>query len=77
MATNVFPSYVIFNATNRNEYLALSAANKALYQLVVSLGLVDMEAAGNAKAILWSLFDEGSETRTAINNAIVKLDSDE
>jgi hypothetical protein len=77
MATNVFPSYVIFNATNRDEYLALSAANKGLYQLVLSLGLIDMEDNGNAKVILWALFGEGSVTRASIYNAIVKVDTDE
>jgi len=59
----IFYAYQIFNATDSTEYLALSAANKALYQLVVSQSFVDMTEGKNAKTTLWVLFGEGSNTR--------------
>ena len=59
-----FEAFRIFNATDVAEYLALTVANKALYLLVISQGIIDMADGKNARTTLWSLFGEGSTTRT-------------
>jgi hypothetical protein len=65
MKTDVFPSYVVFNATDSAEYLALTASNKSLYQLLISQGLIDLADNKNAKTVLCSIF--GVETTTRAN----------
>ena len=58
-----FEAYRIFNATDPTEYLDLSDANKALYQLVISQGIIDMAEGKNARTTLWVIFGEGTTTR--------------
>lgn len=59
----MFESHQIFNATDVSEYLVLTAANKALYQLVISQSHIDMADGKNARTALWTLFGEESATR--------------
>jgi len=66
MPTNVFHAYEILEATDETEYNALSDANKAMYNALISCGRVDMNDGKKGKTWLWSLFDSESTTRAAL-----------
>ena len=66
MPTNVFHSYEILEATDEIEYSALSDANKAMYNALISCGRVDMNDGKKGRTWLWTLFDAQSTTRAAL-----------
>lgn len=63
MARILRGTYKILEATNPSEFAALTAANKALYQLIISAGKVDIAEGTTVRNVLWSMFDVDSITR--------------
>jgi hypothetical protein len=63
---NRIPTYQIIESTAASEYNALSDANKDAYRQIVSCGVVDLSEGTGIRTKLWNMFDEESETRTAL-----------
>lgn len=71
---NVREAYRIISLTKASEYLALSAENKAWYDLFISAGLVDLTEGSLAQEKLWDMFDAESNTGSDfrdVNNGLV------
>ncbi len=62
MAEFLIETYRIVSLTKASEYLALSAENKAWYNLFVSAGLIDLSTDSLAQEKLWGMFDTESNT---------------
>jgi len=56
-------TYRILESTDPSEYVALSDADKALYQLIISAGKVNFADGTLVRSVLWGMFGEGSVTR--------------
>lgn len=52
----------IFEITEPSEYLALSANNKHAYDVMMSLGNVDLNEGTLVHTLLWGMFDENTVT---------------
>lgn len=63
MAAILRATYKILEATNPGEYAELSAANKAVYQLIISAGRVDISEGTTVRNVLWGMFGANSVTR--------------
>lgn len=61
-------SYQIVEATDDSEYAALSAGNKSLYALIISLGIVDLSMGTKVRAMLADMFGPGTVTRANLLN---------
>lgn len=59
-------TYRIIEATKASEYVALSDANKDAYRIIISAGIVDFSEDSNVRKALWSMFEEGTDTRAAL-----------
>lgn len=59
----VYPTYKIVEATDDAEYAALSAANKAIYGIIVSCGTVDLSEGTAVRDKLLAMFGAGTTTR--------------
>ena len=66
MPTILRSTYKILEATDPGEYAALSVTNKALYQLIISAGRVDISEGTTARSVLWGMFGVDSITRGKI-----------
>lgn len=62
MAEFRMETYRILDITQASEYLALSAENKAWYDLFMSCGVINLETGSLAQEKLWGMFDENSNT---------------
>ena len=60
---DVVLAYQISDALDVDEYAALSDANQAAVNIILSMGLVSLAAGTNNRAALWALFDAESTTR--------------
>jgi len=56
-------TFRILEATDPTEYVSLDPGNVALYNLIISAGMVDLGSDTMAKAVLWAMFGEGTTTR--------------
>jgi hypothetical protein len=61
-------TYRIFDVTNPSEYLALNAQNKSIYNLIVSMGTVNLLEGSMAQTLLWAMFPEQSVTGANLRN---------
>ena len=60
---NIISTYKIMEATDIDEFNALSDANKTAYRQAISCGTVDLTDGTQIRAFLWSVFDAQSTTR--------------
>jgi hypothetical protein len=65
-----FFSTEIFEATALNEYKALNADEKAMYDLILSMGIVNLSDGSEAKSELWDIFGRASTTRANLISLI-------
>lgn len=56
-------TYKILDNTDPTEYVSLAPGNLALYNLIISSGLIDLSDNTTTKIVLWGMFGEGSITR--------------
>ncbi len=63
----IYYTYQIFEATDLNEYLALSDGNKSLYASILSLGQVDTADGTSVRLYLYAMFPIGTTTRTNLS----------
>jgi len=63
LPVGVFYSYQVFEATDLSEYNALNDANKGHYNILVSLGYIDLSEGSNAFNLLQNMFGPGTTTR--------------
>ena len=56
-------TYKIMEATDIDEYNALSDSNKNAYGMLISCGVVDLSDGTQIRTNLWSMFDSESTTR--------------
>lgn len=59
----IYPTYKIVEATVASEYAALSDANKDLYKIILSCGVVDLSTGTAVRNYLMSMFGAGTTTR--------------
>ena len=52
----------IFDVTEPSEYVALNENNKRAYDVIMSLGKVDLNEGSLAHTLLWNMFNENSVT---------------
>ena len=55
-------TYKIMNATVASEYNALSDANKAAYDLIISCGIISLDVDSDVLLKLFNLFPDGTDT---------------
>jgi hypothetical protein len=67
------PSYVLYNAIVPSEFQALVAATQQLVRDVLSLGVIDISNAGNARTVILQAFAAGTQTRTNLAAAQAAL----
>lgn len=60
----------ILNATVISEYQALTSTQKELYQMILSMAVVNVGEGTNVRTLLMSMFDVGSQTRANIQNLL-------
>ena len=65
-----FFSTEVFEATALNEYKELNAAEKSMYDLILSLGIINMADGSEAKSELWDIFGGASTTRANLISLI-------
>jgi hypothetical protein len=63
LPAGIYPAYEIFEHTALKEYKALEDDERAMYDLIISQGTIDMTEGGESKSELWDLFGAGSTTR--------------
>lgn len=62
-------TYRIFDVTEPSEYLALGAQNKNVYNLIISMGIVNLAEGSSAQTLLWDMFPEESDTGARLRDA--------
>ncbi len=60
---NLVATYQILEATDTDEYNALSDSNKNAYNMALQCGIVDLTDGTQVRANLWAMFDSESTTR--------------
>jgi hypothetical protein len=70
LSEHLFPTYKILEATDPDEYVALSSGNKGLFGLIVSAGIADLSEATTALSVLRGMFAIGTTTRTNLEALI-------
>ena len=63
-------TYKIIESTDPSEYIALSNANKDLYKIIISAGVVDINEDSLVRNILWGMFSEGTTTREGLDTLL-------
>ena len=59
----LFLSHEILEATDQDEYGALSGTKKNAYDMILKCGMVDLNEGTQVRASLWDMFGEGTTTR--------------
>jgi hypothetical protein len=70
LSEHLFPTYKILESTAPAEYIALAQGNIALYNLIISAGIVDLSESATALAVLRGMFAVGTSTRTNLEALI-------
>ena len=67
---NLYFAYQVMDNTVAGEYNALSDANKAAYNMVLSCGVIDLSSGSATHTKLWNIFGSGTTTRTNLETLI-------
>lgn len=63
----LYYAYELSEATDDTEYAALSAAQKATYGMLISMGHFDLSTGTAVRAKLWAMFTSGTTTRANLD----------
>jgi hypothetical protein len=63
-------TYRIFNITDLGEYRKLTDKQEKLYNLIMSMGIVNLNEISSARNILWDMFPEGTITGDALRDPV-------
>lgn len=66
-------TYRIFELIDPTEYNALSALNKDVVRIILSMGKVDLNEGSQAQTLLWTIFDENSMTGARLRDESNRL----
>ena len=64
LKNGVIYTYELIDVTDDSEYSALSASQKNVFGLITSAGMIDISDGTSIHDKLWSMFGDGSTTRT-------------
>lgn len=66
----LFYTHEIVECVDDTEYVALSASQKSVFALIMSLGVIDLSEGMQIRNKLWTMFGDGTTTRDNLEELV-------
>ena len=70
LSEGLYQTYQITECVDDTEYAALSASQKSIFALIMSLGVIDLSEGMQIRNKLWTMFGDGTTTRDNLEELV-------